>query len=95
MDFYNLKNNLNNVVNTLAVLQSKIDELNERIDNLDKKINSIQENINSDLMQIKEDLMNELNQTAVPLINSGIDASKPELRNYIRMIITEEFRRNS
>jgi FtsZ-binding cell division protein ZapB len=88
MDFYNLKNNVNNVVNTLAILQSKIDELNERIDNLDK-------NINSDLMHIKEDLMNELNQTAVPLINSGIDASKPELRNYIRMIITEEFRRNS
>lgn len=81
METQNLKNEINNLSNLINKLFEKIDDINDRI-------NIIEENSK----KIEENLINELHLSAMPLINSSIDASKPELRNYINMIVKEEFR---
>jgi hypothetical protein len=84
MESIRINEKINNITETINKLQNDIESINTRI-------NIIEQNFE----KFKEDIINEMNQTAIPLINSTIDASKPELRNFIIMIIKEEFRLRS
>lgn len=79
-------------------LKEEIDLMGKSIDNLLEKI--VQINLRIDSLEdttkkIEENLIHELHISAMPLINSSIDASKPELRNYINMVVKEQIRINS
>lgn len=69
-------------------INQRIDGLVDSVINLQTRVDTLQ----NELKALDTDIKNEIYQSAIPLINSSIDASKPELRNYIRMIIKEELR---
>jgi hypothetical protein len=83
-----ISNALNNTTANLnelsSNLQCQIEAINRRIDAIE-----------STNIKFYNDIITEIHQTAVPLINSSIDASKPELRNYINMIIKLELQNRS
>lgn len=73
------------------IIAKSIDSIIEKIVQINLRIDSLEENTK----KIEENLIHELHISAMPLINSSIDASKPELRNYINMVVKEQIRINS
>lgn len=76
-------------------IYSQLNKLKTDVDSLIRE-NLLLKQSNADLINevinFKTDIQNQVSNTALPLINATIDASKPELRNYIRMIVKEELR---
>lgn len=84
MEIQKIREDINSLSSIINNLLQKVADINLRID-------SIEENSK----KIEESLIHELHISAMPLINSSIDASKPELRNYINMVVKEQIRINS
>mgnify|MGYP006266504727 CR=1 FL=1 len=72
-------------------IRDDIDKLIDKIVEMNLRLTTLEENTK----KIEENLINELHLSAMPLITSSIDASKPELRNYINMVVKEQIRINS
>lgn len=79
---------LNRVSIRIDALEARINGLADLVKSFDDRIKVIEQTV----VSIQDDVKNEIFNSSLPVITAAVDSAKPEFKNFIKLMIKEEFR---